>query len=111
MRCSCCGTDHGPLDGCALYESPFYASIVDYPTGFLTAGGVAMVYVVPCETFGEGELVRLFLKETEGLHGSVTSSTLPSMHEHRPLQESETPCSYVPRWHPELLEEAKKWRR
>lgn len=111
MECSSCGADHGPSDSCVLYESPFYAIITDYPAFFLTKGGAAVVYVVPCDTHAQGELVREFIRETENLYGSSTSSYITGTQAHQSLHDPDVGCFYIYRWHPELLDEAKSWRR
>jgi len=111
MECSGCGVSHDPMGSCAFYESPFYATIADYPKYFLTQGGTAIVYVVPCDTYEQGELVRRFMQETEGLYGSSTSANPPTTEAHQTLHDPDVGCYYIYRWHPELLDEARKWRR
>ena len=111
MACNCCGIDHDPMGSCALFLAPYYAVAFDYPRFFLTEGGVAIAYVVPCGSYEEGEAVRKFLRATEGLVGSATSNQLPQTQEHDALSVSGARCFYVFRWHPEVLLETIAWRR
>jgi hypothetical protein len=99
------------MDSCAFYGSPFYAIIADYPRFFLTEGGVATVYVVPCDTHAQAELVREFMRETEKLYGSSTSGYVTATQAHQSIRDPDVGCFYIYRWHPELLGEAKNWRR